>query len=200
MNKITRRLTALALCVMLALTPPLAAAQDAQGWSALVLITLGDGSQAYVPAQLVITTLGDSVYWVDQSMLSEEERAALALGQLVFMNEAGEVVWQQPMDHSGMGVPQDMPVQVTDPNAPETAFTVVLGDMIAMPMSPEEADAVLSGFGYMTPEPTEEPTETPAETQPPVEETEVPAETPVAEETPQPEQPVEPEPPEITEE
>ena len=51
MNTITRRLTALALCVMLALTPSLAAAQDAP-WSAQVLITLGDGTQALVPAQL----------------------------------------------------------------------------------------------------------------------------------------------------
>ena len=46
MNRITRRLTALALCVMLALTPPLAAAQEVQTtWSAQVLITMGDGTQ-----------------------------------------------------------------------------------------------------------------------------------------------------------
>ena len=88
MNGITRRLTALALCVMLALTTPLAAAQDAWGYTAQVLITLSDGMQYFVPAQLVTTTLGDTML-----ATSVRPRAAVALPLLCASAGRRSTVW-----------------------------------------------------------------------------------------------------------
>ena len=81
MKRFIRRVTAFALSAML-LTAPMAQAQELMTpegtWlSVEIVVTLGDGSQFSLDVTPVTTTLGSTVYWLDDSMLTDEERAAL---------------------------------------------------------------------------------------------------------------------------
>ena len=96
MKKITRALSAALLCALLLLCAPFAAALEGVT-GAEVQIGLPDGSVQALPVQIVTTSLGDVVYWLDQTQLTEEQRAALAGGTLLLLGENGEVLWQQPL-------------------------------------------------------------------------------------------------------
>ena len=202
MKKITRALAAVLLCALLMLCAPFAAAMEGVT-GAQVQIWLADGSTQALPVQIVTTSLGDVVYWVDQTVLTEEQRAALTGGVLQLVNENGEIVWQQPLAMEGQTeLVSDMPMQVANPENPEDACTVMLGDWIAAPATAEEADMVLAQFGFATPEPyvpeetpepTEEPTPEPTE-EPTPEPTPEPTEEPTPEPTPEPTSEPEPEP------
>ena len=88
MKKITRALAAVLLCALLMLCAPFAAAMEGVT-GAQVQIWLADGSTQALPVQIVTTSLGDVVYWVDQTVLTEEQRAALTGGVLQLVNENG---------------------------------------------------------------------------------------------------------------
>ena len=153
MKKITRALSAALLCALLLLCAPFAAALEGVT-GAEVQIGLPDGSVQALPVQIVTTSLGDVVYWLDQTQLTGEQRAALAGGTLLLLGENGEVLWQQPLAAQGQTeLISDTPMQVVNPENPEDACTVMLGDWYAAPASPEEADMVLAQFGFATPEP-----------------------------------------------
>ena len=190
MKKITRALAAVLLCALLMLCAPFAAAMEGVT-GAQVQIWLADGSTQALPVQIVTTSLGDVVYWVDQTVLTEEQRAALTGGVLQLVNENGEIVWQQPLAMEGQTeLDSAMPMQVANPENPEDACTVMLGDWIAAPATAEEADMVLAQFGFATPEPyvpeeTPEPTEEPTP-EPTEEPTPEPTEEPTPEPTPEP--------------
>ena len=84
MKKLIRRLTAAMLCAILALAAPLAMAEDIpllQGemtLSAQLNIQLPDGSAKAIPVDTVVTSMGDTVFWVDESWFTPEEIEALA--------------------------------------------------------------------------------------------------------------------------
>ena len=82
MKKITRRLAAALLCALLVLCAPFAAALTGAA-GAQVQIWLADGTGQTLPVQIVTTSLGDVVYWLDQTQLTDEQRAALPGGTLV---------------------------------------------------------------------------------------------------------------------
>ena len=179
MKKITRRLAAALLCALLVLCAPFAAALTGAA-GAQVQIWLADGTGQTLPVQIVTTSLGDVVYWLDQTQLTDEQRAALPGGTLVLTDAEGNVIWQQPLVTEGQeGLVSDMPMQVGSPDNPQDACTVMLGDWIAAPASPEEADEALYPFGFMTPQPYI-PEETPAPTDTPTPE---PTDTPTPEPT-----------------
>ncbi|MDO5377669.1 MAG: hypothetical protein Q4G52_04970, partial [Clostridia bacterium] len=160
MKQIIRSVLALTLCALLALASPLAlVAEGMESFFAQVIFTLPDGSQAAAPATAVTTTLGDTVYWVDQSMMTPEQSAALAAGQLVVTNDQGEIVRQIPLDG---GLTADMPAWVSDPADPEFMIVLMLSSTSA-PATPAEADERLYPFGFMTPEPEQESTPEPTE-------------------------------------
>ena len=81
MKKIIRRLTAFALCAILVMAMPLASAQELftpEGvlLTVQIVVTLADGTQSDLPVTPVTNTLGNTVYWVDESMLSDDQIAA----------------------------------------------------------------------------------------------------------------------------
>ena len=87
MKKIIRRLTAFALCAILAAAMPLASAQELFTPEGVLLtvqiaVTLPNGTLSFLPVTPVTSTMGDTVYWVDESMLSDDEIALLATAQL----------------------------------------------------------------------------------------------------------------------
>ena len=92
MRKITRRLTAAVLSACLALAPFGAFAESPQGIMAQVVLPMQDGTQMTLPVQTVITSAGETVYWLDMSMLDEAQIEALSMGELVLFDEAGELV------------------------------------------------------------------------------------------------------------
>ena len=180
MKKAVRRVLAVLLCAMLALCALPVCAQEGDALFVQVALTLGDGTQVLIPAQTVTTTLGDTVYWVDETALESEMLEALASGVLVVTDEAGSV---REIPLSADAAAPDMLWQVVDPEDPSLALDVVFGASMPVPQSPEEADNALWMYGFMTPEPEMPVPETP------VPETPVP-EAPVLEETPAPETPV----------
>ena len=197
MKRFIRRVTAFALSAML-LTAPMAQAQELMTpegtWlSVEIVVTLGDGSQFSLDVTPVTTTLGSTVYWLDDSMLTDEERAALPNAQLRLVTDTGEIYSEMPLSGTGLENTLDYPISVVNPLDPTSGLTLMRAGYAA-PMTEGEADAVLSQFGFETPAPTEEPIieETPIPTEEPViEETPIPTEEPVIEETPIPtEEPV----------
>ena len=74
MKRITRRLTAAVLSACLAISPVCAFAQQT---AAQVDLPLSDGSFMQLPVQTVITSTGETVYWLDMSMLTEEQIAVV---------------------------------------------------------------------------------------------------------------------------
>ena len=207
MKSIIRRITAVLLCAMLALAAPLAAAQDVSALQAQVTATLEDGSPLVVDAVAVVTTLGDTIFWVDTSYLSPEQVNLLSGGRFVLTDDMGMTVADIAL--SGEVVWPDNPTQLTD-SATGARYNVILATFGA-PMSGEEADDFFCQFGFMTPdpyeeepEPTEEPTPEPTE-EPTPEPTPEPTEEPTPEPTPEPTEEPTPEPteeptPEPTEE
>ena len=190
MKRFIRRMTAFALSAML-LTAPMAQAQELttpEGtWlSVEIVVTLGDGSQFSLDVTPVTTTLGSTVYWLDDSMLTDEERAALPNAQLRLVTDTGEIYSEMPLSGTGLDNTLDYPISVANPLDPTSGLTLMRAGYAA-PMTEGEADAVLSQFGFETPVPTEEPVieETPIPTEEPIiEETPIPTEEPVIEETP----------------
>ena len=193
MKRFIRRVTAFALSAML-LTAPMAQAQELTtpegAWlSVEIVVTLGDGSQFSLDVTPVTTTLGSTVYWIDDSMLSDAERAALPNAQLRLVTDTGEIYSEMPLSGTGLENTLDYPISVVNPLNPldPTSGLTLMRAGYAAPMTEEEADAVLSQFGFETPAPTEEPIieETPIPTEEPViEETPIPTEEPIIEETP----------------
>ena len=189
MKRFIRRMTAFALSAML-LTAPMAQAQELTtpegAWlSVEVVVTLEDGSQFSLDVTPVTTTLGSTVYWIDDSMLSDAERAALANAQLRLVTDTGEIYSEMPLVGTGLDNTLDYPISVANPLDPTSGLTLMRAGYAA-PMTEEEADAVLSQFGFETPAPTEEPIteETPIPTEEPIiEETPIPTEEPTAEPT-----------------
>ena len=98
MRKITRRLTAAVLSACLALAPLGVFAESPQGIMAQVVLPMQDGTQMALPVQTVITSAGETVYWLDMSMLDEAQIEALSMGELVLFDEAGELVGQYFLD------------------------------------------------------------------------------------------------------
>ena len=190
MKRFIRRVTAFALSAML-LTAPMAQAQELMTpegtWlSVEIVVTLGDGSQFSLDVTPVTTTLGSTVYWLDDSMLTDEERAALPNAQLRLVTDTGEIYSEMPLVGTGLDNTLDYPISVANPLDPTSGLTLMRAGYAA-PMTEGEADAVLSQFGFETPAPTEEPIieETPIPTEEPViEETPIPTEEPIIEETP----------------
>lgn len=62
-----------------------------------IVVTLGDGSQFSLDVTPVTTTLGSTVYWLDDSMLTDEERAALPNAQLRLVTDTGEIYSEMPL-------------------------------------------------------------------------------------------------------
>ena len=201
MKRFIRRMTAFALSAML-LTAPMAQAQELTtpegAWlSVEVVVTLEDGSQFSLDVTPVTTTLGSTVYWIDDSMLSDAERAALANAQLRLVTDTGEIYSEMPLVGTGLDNTLDYPISVANPLDPTSGLTLMRAGYAA-PMTEGEADAVLSQFGFETPAPTEEPIieetpipteepiieETPIPTEEPIIETPIPTEEPIIEETP----------------
>ena len=190
MKRFIRRMTAFALSAML-LTAPMAQAQELTtlegAWlSVEVVVTLEDGSQFSLDVTPVTTTLGSTVYWIDDSMLSDAERAALPNAQLRLVTDTGEIYSEMPLSGTGLENTLDYPISVVNPLDPTSGLTLMRAGYAA-PMTEGEADAVLSQFGFETPAPTEEPIieETPIPTEEPIiEETPIPTEEPIIEETP----------------
>ena len=190
MKRFIRRVTAFALSAML-LTAPMAQAQELMTpegtWlSVEIVVTLGDGSQFSLDVTPVTTTLGSTVYWLDDSMLTDEERAALPNAQLRLVMDTGEIYSEMPLSGTGLENTLDYPISVVNPLDPTSGLTLMRAGYAA-PMTEGEADAVLSQFGFETPAPTEEPIieETPIPTEEPIiEETPIPTEEPIIEETP----------------
>ena len=185
-KKLRRLMLCAMLCTALALSPVCALGQE-QTVFAQMAITMPDGSQLRIPAQTVVTSMGDTVYWVDYTLLTPEQTAALASGELLFTDEAGEVLSSVPYAlDSALGTVYDMPNMIADPAQPETGYSLMFAGMPA-PMTAQEADAVLGQFDFAlpTPEPTEEPTPEPTE-EPTPEPTEEPTPEPTEEPTPEP--------------
>ena len=74
MNRITRRLSAVVLGAALLLSPVKTMAEMVQmPVQAQVVITMEDGAQHILPVQTVTTSEGETVYWLDMSLLMEEQ-------------------------------------------------------------------------------------------------------------------------------
>ena len=203
MKRIIRRAAALMFCALLVLVAPLAAAQDVSALSAQVVVTLPDGSQQSVPATTVVTTLGDSVFWVDQNS-APDLSGMLGAGQLVLTDDWGNQVAVIPLE--GSGADSGYPVQFVNQSSGMVCWLLITG--MPAPMSPAEADEALAPYGFATPEPEPEPTPDPTEEptpEPTPEPTEDPTPEPTEEPTPEPTEEPTPEPteeptPEPTEE
>lgn len=157
MNKLNRLLLCAMLCVVLALSPLVALGEGAQSFFAQVAVSLPDGSQQLIPAAAVVTSMGDTVYWIDYSQLTPEQTAALSSGALIFTDEAGNVLGEIP--YALAEAVYDMPSRIADPVDPELGYTLMFAGASA-PTTAQEADAALAPFGFAMPttEPTEEPT------------------------------------------
>ena len=85
MKKITRALAAVLLCALLMLCAPFAAAMEGVT-GAQVQIWLADGSTQALPVQIVTTSLGDVVYWVEVGAMALTEAVwVYALGIPLFI-------------------------------------------------------------------------------------------------------------------
>ena len=159
-KKFPRLLLCAMLCTALALSPLSALAQG-QAIYAQMAVTLPDGSQQLIPAQTVVTSMGDTVYWVDYSTLSPEQSAALSSGMLLFTNENGEVLSSIPYTFDpSSGTVYDMPNMIVSPEDSSRYFSLMFAGKPA-PQTAQEADGALGQFGFAmpTPEPTPEPEE-----------------------------------------
>ena len=190
MKQIIRRMMAVMLCAVFALASPLASAQDMTGTPELVLdfaslwasltVTMPDGSQQNIPVTTVTTTLGDIVYWVDQSTLTPEQISALPTGQFVLVTQEGATVAQFSLaENPEVGYVPDEPLYFTssaDSAQPPVTIAIVFSSGVSpAPATPEEADAYLALYGFATPAPegTEPEITEPEVTEPEITEPEV---------------------------
>ena len=97
MNRITRRLLAVMLSAVLALSAPCAFAQEG-AVTALITVLTADGSQQQIPVDVLVTSAGEQVYWLDMSLLTEEQIMALDFGALTVLDETGAVMIQTPLE------------------------------------------------------------------------------------------------------
>lgn len=114
MKQIIRRLTALALCAILMMAMPLASAQELMTpegglLTVQIVITQPDGTMSLLPVTPVTNTMGNTVYWVDESMLSDDEIASLSTAQLQLVSETGELYAEMPLLESGFAGAIDEP-------------------------------------------------------------------------------------------
>ena len=159
MKKIIRRLTAFALCAILVMAMPLASAQELFTPEGVLLtvqiaVTLPNGTLSFLPVTPVTSTMGDTVYWVDESMLSDDEIALLATAQLQLTSETGELYAELPLSDVGFAGAIDERLDVVSDMIPGGSLTILPAESAA-PMDGEEADAVLSQYGFETPAPVE---------------------------------------------
>ena len=159
MKKIIRRLTVFALCAILAAAMPLASAQELFTPEGVLLtvqiaVTLPNGTLSFLPVTPVTSTMGDTVYWVDESMLSDDEIALLATAQLQLTSETGELYAELPLSDVGFAGAIDERLDVVSDMIPGGSLTILPAESAA-PMDGEEADAVLSQYGFETPAPVE---------------------------------------------
>ncbi|HIU16155.1 MAG TPA: hypothetical protein IAC49_06795 [Candidatus Ventricola intestinavium] len=190
MKQIIRRMMAVMLCAVFALASPLASAQDMTGAPELVLdfaslwasltVTMPDGSQQNIPVTTVTTTLGDIVYWVDQSTLTPEQISALPTGQFVLVTQEGATVAQFSLaENPEVGYVPDEPLYFTssaDSAQPPVTIAIVFSSGVSpVPATPEEADAYLALYGFATPAPegTEPEITEPEVTEPEITEPEI---------------------------
>ena len=90
---IIRRLAAAALGAALLLSPVGVFAEAEPTLPlAQVVITMEDGSVQQLPVQMVTTSTGETVYWLDMSLLTPEQFAALSMGQLTVTDPTGMVI------------------------------------------------------------------------------------------------------------
>ena len=142
MRKITRRLTAAVLSACLALAPLGAFAEQPQIITAQVHAPMSDGTQLVLSVQSAITSSGETVYWLDSSMLSQEQLAALAAAQLVIYDEQGVPVGQYLLSEMQDGV-----VEMIDAFNPEATVSMMIAPQ-AMPETTQEIDAAFIQDGY----------------------------------------------------
>ncbi|MGN0777083.1 MAG: hypothetical protein ACI4MM_10455, partial [Candidatus Ventricola sp.] len=144
MRKITRRLTAVVLSACLALAP---LGVFAQGIEAQVVITMQDGAQASLPVQVLTTSAGETVYWLDMSVLDEAQIEALSMGELILSDEAGQLLGQYSLDGTEAGAEGEGLVELYDAFDPNLSIPLMLAPM-ALPESTQEAELVLAEYGF----------------------------------------------------
>ena len=147
MRKTTRRLTALVLSACLALAPLGAFAQTPQGTAAQVVITMQDGAQASLPVQVLVTSAGETVYWLDMSMLDEAQIEALSMGELILFGEAGELLGQYSLDGTEAGAEGEGLFELYDENNADVIVPLMMAPM-ALPESTQEAELMLAEYGF----------------------------------------------------
>ena len=130
MKKIIRRLTAFALCAILAAAMPLASAQELFTPEGVLLtvqiaVTLPNGTLSFLPVTPVTSTMGDTVYWVDESMLSDDEIALLATAQLQLTSETGELYAELPLSDVGFAGAIDERLDIVNDMIPGGVLTVL---------------------------------------------------------------------------
>ena len=94
-KKITRRLTAMVLGAALMLSPVgVLAEADAALPLAQVVITMEDGTEQLLPVQMMTTSAGEIVYWLDMTQLTPEQAMMLEMGMLTVTDPEGMVIGQ----------------------------------------------------------------------------------------------------------
>ena len=147
---IIRRLAAAALGAALLLTP---VGVFAEGEPLLplaqVVITMEDGSVQQLPVQMVTTSTGETVYWLDISLLTPEQFAALSMGQLTVTDPTGMVIGTYSLAgseaDSEAGMKTEGIFELYDAADPMLSAEIVFAPM-AMPELPQDAETVISGY------------------------------------------------------
>ncbi|MBQ7885867.1 MAG: hypothetical protein IJ313_03135, partial [Clostridia bacterium] len=144
MRKITRRLTAAVLSACLAFSPVGAFAEQPmnQQMTAQVELPMSDGTSMRLPVQTLITSTGETVYWLDISLFSQVELDALPIAQLRLYNEMGELTGKYLFSELEDGV-----IELYNTVDPEITVPMMLAP-IALPETIEEAEAVLAEYGF----------------------------------------------------
>ena len=145
MKKITRRLLAFVLCAAMALCAPCALAQDGQ--MAQIVMALEDGTQQALAVQMVPGSAGDTVYWLDTSLVTPEQMELLSAGWLIVTDEAGDVLLELPMADSGIEPGHEGFVELYDEATEMSSFMLVIP--MAMPEDMGETYVVLDDYGYI---------------------------------------------------
>ena len=166
MKKIIRRLTAFALCAILAAAMPLASAQELMTpegglLTVQIVITQPDGTMSLLPVTPVTNTMGNTVYWVDESMLSDDEIASLSTAQLQLVSETGELYAEMPLLESGFAGAIDERLDIVNDMIPGGVLDAAeKGTPGELKMPPEMVKAVCDqahAMGYPVAAHTESP-------------------------------------------
>ena len=145
MKKITRRLLAFALFAVLAFAAFGAPAQEKL--TAQIVITLEDGTEQALPVQMVPGSAGDTVYWLDTSVIAPEQAAMLGMGYLVVTDGAGDVLLELPMADSGVEPEYEGLVELYDPETEMSSFMLVVP--MPVPEDMDETYVMLDDYGYI---------------------------------------------------